>query len=54
MNIVVWNVIGFNDPLKQRRVVGRIKYIKTNIVCLLETRVKENKCQQIAGKYFGS
>ena len=54
MNIIVWNVRGLNDPLKQKRVIGRIKYIKANIVCFLETRVKENKCQQIVNKYFGS
>ena len=54
MNITVWNVKRLNDLLKQRGIVGRIKYIKANIVCLLETRVKENKCQQIIDKYFGS
>ena len=52
MTLLIWNVRGFNDPLKQKNVIDRIRYIKANIVCLLETRVKENKSQSIVGKYF--
>ena len=44
MNIGVWNVRGFNDPIKQKDILGRIKRLKYNLVCLIETRVKENKC----------
>lgn len=52
MNIVAWNVRGINDPLKQKRVVDRVKFIKANFVCMLETRVKENKCQAIFDRHF--
>ena len=37
---------------QQKRVIGRIRYLNANIVYLLETRVKENKCQLIVDKHF--
>ena len=43
MKIIVWNVRGFNHPLKQKDVVGRIRKLNTDLVCLLKTKVKENK-----------
>ena len=52
MNLLVWNVKGFNDPLKQKGVMGRIKELNIQVVCLLETRVKENKCQSIKDRHF--
>ena len=52
MNLLVWNVRGFNDPFKQIRVIERIKFLNTQIVCLLETRVKENKSQSIIDRHF--
>ena len=52
MKLIIWNVRGFNDPLKQKGIVGRIRLLKANIVCLLETRVKENKSQSIVDKNF--
>ena len=44
MNIGVWNVRGLNDPLKQKDIVGRLRRLQCNLVCLIETRVKESKC----------
>ena len=41
MNFLIWNVRGLNDPLKQKDIVGRIRSLKVQMVCLLETRVKE-------------
>ena len=52
MSILIWNVRGFNDPRKQKGVVGRIRLLKVNIVCLLETRVNENKSQSIVDRHF--
>ena len=52
MTILVWNVRGINDPLKQKSMVARIRQLKIQLVCLLETRVKENKSQQIIDRYF--
>ena len=52
MNLLVWNVRGFNDPLKQKGIVDRIKSLNAQIVCLLETRVKENKSQSIIDRHF--
>ena len=52
MNIIVWNVRGINDPLKWRAVISRIRGLRCNLVCLIETRVKENKFQAIVDKGF--
>ena len=50
--MLVWNVRGFNDPLKQKEVIGRTRKLKTNFVYLLETRVKQHKIQNIVNKKF--
>ena len=52
MNLLLWNVRGFNNPLKQKGVMGRIKEHNIQVVCLLETRVKEIKSQSIIDKHF--
>ena len=36
LKILVWNVRGFNHPLKQKEVVGRIRRLNANLVCLLK------------------
>ena len=41
-----------NDPLKQKEVVGRVRELKINLVCLIETRVKENKMNAIISRHF--
>ena len=52
MNILIWNVRGLNDPLKQKEVVGRVRDLKINLVSLIETKVKENKINAIISKHF--
>ena len=52
MNIIAWNVRGLNDPLKQRAIADRIKSLNSSLVCLIETRVKENKKQPIVDTVF--
>ena len=52
MTILAWNVRGLNDPLKQRRVVSRIRELKVNLACLVETRVKEQNMQNIISRHF--
>ena len=52
MKIVAWNVRGMNHPLKQKEVVSRIGRLQANIVCLLETRVKEPNVKKIIEKWF--
>ena len=47
MNILVWNVRGLNHPLKQKEVASRIRKLNISLVCLLETRVKLPKMQEI-------
>ena len=52
MKILVWNVRGFNHPLKQKEVVGRIHRLKIDLVCLLETRIKQHNMQRIHNQHF--
>ena len=52
MTVIVWNVKGFNDPLKQKGVMARIKSINAKVVCLLETKVKENNSRSIIDHHF--
>ena len=52
MNCLVWNFRGFNHPLKQKEVVDRIKKLKINFVCLLETWVKQNNMHNIVKRMF--
>ena len=52
MTIFIWNVRGFNDPLKQKGMVVRIKSIKVQVVGLLETRVKVNNSKSITNRHF--
>ena len=51
MKCLIWNVKRLNDPLKQK-VVARIKKLNINLVCLLETRVKQNKMTDIIQTRF--
>ena len=52
MIILVWNTRGLNDPFKQKVVVSRIRELKVSMVCLLETRVKENNMMSIISRHF--
>ena len=52
MKCLVWNVRGFNHPLKQKAVIARIHKLHINFVCLLETRVKQNKVNGIVKNRF--
>ncbi|XVF73951.1 hypothetical protein PTKIN_Ptkin13bG0022100 [Pterospermum kingtungense] len=52
MRVLIWNVRGFNCPLKQKEVVNRINTSNVDIVCLLETRIKQHKVQRVVDKQF--
>ena len=52
MTILIWNVKGFNDLLKQKSMVARIRKLNIHLVCLIEIRVKENKSQPIIARHF--
>ncbi|PPR86394.1 hypothetical protein GOBAR_AA34300 [Gossypium barbadense] len=45
---------GLNNPNKLRKVLNRVKKLNVGILCLLETRVKEDKSVEIIYKYFRS
>jgi exonuclease III len=47
MNFLIWNVRGLNHPSKQREVKSLINIHKIGLICLIETRVKENKAGKI-------
>ena len=54
MNALVWSVRGFNHPSKQLEVRKQITKCKANIVCLVETRIREDKFQSISDKFLPS
>ena len=41
-----------NNRIKQKAVVGRIRELKINLVCLLETRVNEHNMKTIINGHF--
>ena len=47
MNFMIWNVRGLNHHSKQQEVKSMIKLHKIGLICLIETRVKENKANRI-------
>jgi hypothetical protein len=47
MNFLIWNVRGLNHPSKQREVKSLINIHKIGLICLIETRVKENEAAKI-------
>ena len=52
MNVLIWNVRGLNDPIKQKEIVSRIRNNNINLVCLLETRIKESKMKAVISRHF--
>ncbi|KAK8617810.1 hypothetical protein V6N13_080715 [Hibiscus sabdariffa] len=53
MTMLVWNVRGFNDPLKQKRVLGIARKLDIEILGLLETRVQVSNAAYIVQNRFG-
>ena len=51
-NIVSWNIRGLNWPNKQEEVRSFIGNNKVGLIGLLETKVKVNKVDHIAGVVF--
>ena len=52
MNALVWNVRGLNNPSKQYEVRNQIKKCKANLVCLVETRIKECNFSSIKDRFL--
>ena len=52
MKVIVWNVRGLNHPCKQKELVSRVNRLNVDMVCLLETRIKEHKMHSIVDKWF--
>lgn len=48
--LLVWNVRGFNRPLKQHEVRKMIVAYGLNIICLLETRVQKENSSAILSR----
>src|SRR5436190_1373443 len=46
--ILFWNARGINDPRKQKRLKVALRKFNVNIICLLETHVKQNSSLAIA------
>ena len=52
MNWLIWNIRGFNCPLKQKEVKIKVKKLNVNLVCLVETRVREEKTGEIMNSFL--
>lgn len=52
MKLFTWNVRGINDLLKQKEVFNRIMVLDVDVVCVMETRVKQAKFDSIVTKWF--
>ncbi|XP_022728830.1 uncharacterized protein LOC111284435 [Durio zibethinus] len=50
--IKIWNTRGFNYPLKRKNVVNRIQILNIDLLCLIETRVKQHQMQAILDSNF--
>ncbi|XP_021737258.1 uncharacterized protein LOC110703785 [Chenopodium quinoa] len=50
MIITVWNIRGLNDPSKKADVKQLLDRTSSDLICLLETRVKQMKCAGIQKK----
>lgn len=46
MRILVWNIGGFNKPLKQKELVKCVRRLNVSIICLVETRVREENVRK--------
>jgi exonuclease III len=47
MKFLIWNITGLNKPFKQKEIVKMIRRLKLSIVCLVETRVKQENSLRI-------
>ncbi|GMJ06864.1 hypothetical protein HRI_004355600 [Hibiscus trionum] len=52
MSILIWNVRGLNDPLKQKKIVNWLENLMFKLYVFLETRVKENNVDGIVHEGF--
>jgi hypothetical protein len=52
MNALVWNVRGLNNPSRQYEVKKQILKCKANVVCLVETRIKDCNFSPIKDKFL--
>jgi exonuclease III len=52
MNALVWNVRGLNNPSRQYEVKKQILKCKSNVVCLVETRIKYYNFSPIKDKFL--
>ncbi|KAK8692411.1 hypothetical protein V6N13_075871 [Hibiscus sabdariffa] len=52
MKFLVWNVKGCNDSLKLNKIVKVVKKLNVEVLCLFETRVKENNASFIVQSKF--
>ncbi|KAK8642805.1 hypothetical protein V6N13_012137 [Hibiscus sabdariffa] len=54
MLILVLNISGINDPrrLKRKRLLKKVNQLEVEVLCLLETRVKQPNASPIVKKWF--
>ena len=42
LKLAAWNIRGMNDPLKQKELSTLVRVHSLNVVCILETRVRNH------------
>jgi exonuclease III len=52
MTMLVWNVRGLNHPSKQKEVQRLVRAKRFGLVCLIETKVKEDNAASISSFIF--
>lgn len=48
MHFGSWNIMGLNDPIKQKAINIFVKHHKLSLVALLEHKIKESRIDNIA------
>lgn len=52
MSILTWNVRGFNASYKQSSIVTRLLSLHLDVICLLETKIKQQNFNKVVGRRF--
>lgn len=52
MNFLMWNIKGFSGNLKQDELRRLVSSLNLDLICLLETKVVEEKFSSVANNVF--
>lgn len=52
MKLLIWNIRGLKDLLKQNEVLGSTQSLSIDVCCIVETKVKEANKEYITSKWL--